>query len=255
MPVIYDYPEYCQLLFGTRDISAETNFLRTLIDRYSTLDVKNVLEVCCGNALHAGELANHGYRFFGLDRNRNMLDHDISHWRHLEPKPVFIEGDMMDFTSPEPIDFAYVMIGSLYFESLDDMTRHFDAMARAIRPGGLYFLDWCVQFSDPASQMADKEIVREENGIEISSRFKIRVLDVARQFYEEVWTISVNDHGRRRTFEMIERNKAIFPQEFLLFLESRTQFEFVGWWDQWDLSKPVDGRSDIIRPSILIRRK
>ena len=71
--------------------------------------------------------------------------------------------------------------------------------------------------------------------------------------YEEVWTVNVNDHGRHRAFEMVERNKAILPNEFMKFLQARTDFEFVGWWKDWNLQQPIVSKADVSRPVVLIR--
>jgi hypothetical protein len=127
-------------------------------------------------------------------------------------------------------------------------------MAACIRPGSLYFLDWCVQFSDPLTAALNNESVCERDGIRVASRFDIRLVDPARQLYEEVWTLDVNDHGEEHRIETIERNRAIFPQEFLLFVRSRPDFELVGWWQEWDFEKPIEHSDDIKRPVALLRR-
>ncbi|MDD3733132.1 MAG: class I SAM-dependent methyltransferase [candidate division Zixibacteria bacterium] len=253
--MLYDYPEYYEIAFSFRNIEEEAGFIITCLEKFSDIPVKSIFEVACGHAPHAGELVKHGYRYVGLDINRNMLDYAAFKWRSLVPPAEFIEGDMVNFTYPKKVDFAFVMLGSLYLNSLEDMTRHFNAIARILNPGGLYFLDWCIQFNDPMVPRARNDIVMEKNGIMVESRFNTRLIDSARQMYEEVWTVNIDDHGRHKRFEMIERNRAIFPQEFLLFLESRTDFDFVGWWHDWDLNQPIEGHSDVKRPLVLIKRK
>ncbi len=253
--MLYDHPQYYDIAFSFRDIEREVDFIVACIDRYSRIPVKRVFEIACGSAPHAGELTNRGYLYIGLDNNRNMLDHAAYKWRHLVPPPRFIEANMVTFIPSQQVDFAYVMLGSLYLNSLDDMTAHFDRMARSLQPGGLYFLDWCIQFSNLLVPRMASAVTQESDGIRVESHFNTRLVDSARQMYEEIWTVHVDDHGRRRTFETIERNRAIFPQEFLLFLESRTDFEFVGWWHDWDLEKPIEGNSEVQRPVALIRRK
>ena len=49
---------------------------------------------------------------------------------------------------------ACVLLGSLYVSSNEELRSHFDAVARALKPGGLYVLDWCVDFS-PAVDICD----------------------------------------------------------------------------------------------------
>jgi SAM-dependent methyltransferase len=253
--MLYDFPQYYEIAFSFRDIAREAEFLIACMTRYSSIPVERVFEIACGTAPHAGELAHRGYQYTGLDLNRNMLDYAAFKWRDLEPATELIHGDMIRFNSIEPMDFAFVMLGSLYLNNLDDMTSHFECMARTLRPGGLYFLDWCVQFNDPLVPRISNTTSQEINGIRVDSRFNTRLVDPARQMYEEIWTVNVDDHGRRRKFEMIERNRAIFPQEFLLFLETRTDFEFVGWWHDWDFSRLIGTNTEVVRPVVLIRRR
>jgi len=251
---IYDYPEYYEAAFSFRDIPAEASFIDQCIKKYSDIPVKSVLEIACGPAPHARELIGMGYSYKGLDINRNMLDHAIYNNRDLDPRPELIEGNMSNFQLAAPVDFAYVMLGSLYFDSRKEMSSHFESLARSLKVGGLYFLDWCIQFADPMAPDSHKTVLNELNGISAESKFNIRLIDPAEQMYEEIWTIRIDDHGRHKKFEMIERNRAIFPQEFLLFIEHRTDFEFVGWWRDWDFDQPIVGESNISRPIALIRR-
>jgi len=154
----------------------------------------------------------------------------------------------------EKVDFAFVMLGSLYLNTLKEFHSHFDSMAQALNPGGLYFLDWCVQFDDPMKYAENNAVTLERAGISVESRFNIRMVDPGQKMYEEVWTLDVTDRGRRRNLQMTERNRAIFPLDFLTFLQSRPDFEFVGWWREWDLDKPITGDPEVTRPVSLLRR-
>jgi SAM-dependent methyltransferase len=253
--MLYDYPQYYEIAFSFRNIEREAEFLAACMTRFASIPTRRVFEIACGTAPHAEELTRRGYQYTGLDLNRNMLDYAAYKWRHLTPVPHLIQGDMIKFEPIEPVDFAFVMLGSLYLNSLEDMISHFNCMAGTLRPGALYFLDWCIQFNDPLVPRLSNAVSQELNGIRVDSHFNTRLVDPARQMYEEIWTVNVDDNGRQRTFEMIERNRAIFPQEFLLFLESRTDFEFVGWWHDWDFGKPIEGQAEVTRPVVLIRRK
>jgi SAM-dependent methyltransferase len=251
---LYDFPQYYEIAVSYRDVEQEADFLASAIARYSAIPVRRVFEVASGPAPHAEALVKRGYQYMGLDCNRNMLDYAIYKWRKLRPQPLFFEANMLDFAHLPQAEFAFVMLGSLYLNTLDEMTAHFDCMAKVLKPGSLYFLDWCVQFGD-LMKHATSSLTSEMNGIVVESHFNTRLVDPAGQMYEEVWTVNIDDHGRHRRFEMIERNRAIFPQEFLLFLESRTDFEFIGWWRDWDFDQPILHSGDTTRPIVLIRRK
>lgn len=253
--MLYDYPKYYEAAFSFRDIPEEAAFIKTVIDHYSVVPITTVLEIACGHGPHVGELVQRGYKYIGLDKKQTMLDYAATKWRDLEPQPLLVKGEMVDFDLPQKVEFAYVMLGSLYLNSPEQMESHFRAMARCLVPGGLYFLDWCIQFDDPMARKATNSVELEYNGLKIRSQFDIRLIDIGRQLYEEVWTVDVEDDGEFRRLEMIERNRAVFPQEFLLFVADRTDFQFVGWWYEWDLNSPIIGSEQPTRPLVLLRRK
>ncbi|KAA3637609.1 MAG: class I SAM-dependent methyltransferase [Calditrichaeota bacterium] len=251
--MLYDNPVYYEAAFSFRDIKKESEFLQSCITTFSKREAKDVFEIACGHAPHAGHLTKSGYRYHGLDINRNMLDYAAYKWKDIEPKINLIEQDMVAFTYKQKVDFVFVMLGSLYINSMQEINSHFDSISNMLNPGGLYFLDWCIQFTDPTT-LDENEFIVEKDGIEIGSKFNIRLLDSDNNLYEEIWTVNVNDKGRRQKFEMIERNRAILPAEFLNYINKRNDFEFVGWWSDWDLNKPIDEDEPPNRPIALIRK-
>lgn len=252
--MLYDHPDYYDVAFGFRDIEAEAAFMDEAIKRFSTTSVRRVLEVACGPAPHAGELDRLGYSYVGVDINPRMLSHAREKWQHLG-HPIRLElGNLFDHRLARPADFAFVMLGSLYLSNTQQMDEHFDTMAHNLKSGALYFLDWCIQFHDPLGIQANQPVRTTRDGIEVESRFKIRLLDPGQNVFEEIWTVNVDDHGKKEEFTMVERNKAIFPGEFRQFLEARRDFEFVGWWRDWDFSQPIKSGGNIPRPLAIIRR-
>ena len=105
--MLYDYPEYYEVAFSFRDIPREAAFLQNCINRFSVIPVHTVLEIACGPAPHAEELVAKGYHYTGLDINRNMLDYAAHKWRHLEPRPQFLQANMVSYDCPQKMDFAY----------------------------------------------------------------------------------------------------------------------------------------------------
>jgi len=84
---------------------------------------------------------------------------------------------MIDFTISDPVEFAFIMLGSLIVKGTDELKSHFDAMARALKPGGLYLLDWCVQY-DPMLE-ADEGVswLMESEGIKVKTTNKWTAVD------------------------------------------------------------------------------
>ena len=252
--MLYDYPEYYETAFSFRDIEKEANFLHQCITQYSKINVHNIFEIGCGNAPHAGILHQLGYKYHGLDINRNMLDHAIYKWKDLPTKIQLLEANMVDFQYPTKQDFAFVMLGSLYLNNYTEIKSHFDSMSNLLNKGAVYFLDWCIQFGDPLALNNNNRFIIEKDGVKIQSEFNIKLLDFDQQMYEEFWTILVDDKGRHKKFEMVQRNKAILPEQFIEFIETRDDFEFIGWWKDWDLQFPIEDTENITRPIALVRK-
>ena len=252
--MIYDHPRYYELLFSFRDIEAEVGFLDLCARRFGGDRVQRLLEIGCGPALHAGPLQALGYSYRGLDNNPTMLGHAQQKWQGLKPLPRLIKGDMVDFRMDEPVDMAFVLMGSLNLSNDGELRSHFDALASALRPGGLYVLDWCLQFTDPLGDKAGKPFRVSRDGIDMVSWIDIRPVDPSHQIYEERWTVSVTENGATRMLTMLERNKALMPEEFRRFVDNRDDFEFVGWWTDCDLAHPIDGASEVLRPIAIVRR-
>ena len=253
--MLYDHPQIYEAAFSFRDIAWEADFLCQVMDRYGVVRTEQVLEVACGHAPHAGELTAKGYQYIGLDKNPTMLAYAAEKWQHLRPAPLLIRADMVAFELPQQVQFAYVMLGSLYLNTLTEMERHFDAMARCLTPGGLYFLDWCIQFSNPLERRMQNTVDLEHEGMHIRSQFQTRLVNPAEQLYEEIWEVQVEGRQGRRVLRTVERNRAVFPQEFLLFIQDRTDFRFIGWWEDWDFERPIRDDSEPTRPVVLLRRR
>ena len=252
--MLYDYPKYYEAAFSFRDYFAEVNFLQSCASKYLDRPLANVLEIGCGHAPHAGEFASRGIDYLGMDINPNMLSYARTKWVHLPDQFRLFEADMVKFDSPEKVDLAFVMLGSLYLNNLEEMNSHFDSVARAIRPGGLYFMDWCVQLADPLIRNKHNEVHQVVDGIRITSRFDTKLLDPIEQTYEEKWTVLIDDHGSTRRLQIIEKNRAIFPQEFSLFIHHQTDFELIGIWPDWQFNAKSKGDPGAERPFALLRR-
>jgi SAM-dependent methyltransferase len=253
---LYDNPEYYDIAFSFRDVPAEVDVMEESMRRFGRRRVARVLEMGCGNCPHLGELVARGYDYFGIDNNAAMLNYarrKIAGLGLATEKIRLIEGDMVDFALDVRIDFAFIMLGSLYITNTAELVSHFDAVGRTLQSGGLYFLDWCVDF-DPHTDVSETWEA-ERNGVHLRVTCMTRRLNRVEQTYEEHVTLEVNDHAVAHTITDALVKRAIYPQEFLAFVARRPEFEFVGWWNDWDLEQPLHGDRPVNRPIIILRRK
>ncbi|NBG87878.1 class I SAM-dependent methyltransferase [Isachenkonia alkalipeptolytica] len=253
MENLYQNPKYYEIAFSYRDIQGEVDTFEESIQRFSKIPVTNVLEIGCGNSPHMRELVNRGYRYHGIDLSEAMLDYAREKSKDIKGKVHFTCADMTDFTLPRQVDFVYIPLGSLYAKTNENLNAHFDSISRVLKKGGLYLLDWCVNF-EPLGETKDSWEMEEE-GILVETEFSISKLNKVTQTYEEGITLQVKDHGKEMSFTQKDLRRAIYPQEFLFLLQGREDFEFIGWWNDWDLNRPIKGTETISRPITIIRKQ
>jgi SAM-dependent methyltransferase len=251
---LYDDPQYYEIAFSFRDISADVSLFEECFRRFSRVPVRSVLGLGCGNCPHMEELARRGYQYSGLDISEAMLDYSRGKPWRIGAKIKLIHADMNDFSLESKFDFVFVLLGSLSVKSTAELPRHFDCVAKVLKRGGLYLLDWCVQFDPPWASEGGGTWEMEREGIKVKSTVSWKLLDRVEQTFEEIIAQEVDGHGNRFSIVGKEVKRAIFPQEFLCFTQSLKHFEFVGWWNNWNLNQPLEQAEKVDRPIVLIRR-
>lgn len=251
---LYDFPRYYDLAFSFRDIPYEAQVFDECFRRFSKIRVKRVLELASGTSPHLEEWKKRRIEYVGVDKSRIMLSYARKRAQNLGMVSTFLTADMRNFSLRRHVDFAYTMLGSLFAKTTSDIRSHFRSVARALNPGGLYFLDWCVNFQWGETAPIQRWTVEKEK-VSAKMRFRSEVLNRASQTMRNTLMADINDAGKRLHLESVNDVRTMFPQEFLLLAEESERFEFVGWWNHWRLKEPVDKASRISRPIVLLRRK
>jgi SAM-dependent methyltransferase len=250
--IVYDQPKYYEVAFLFRDISHEVDIFEECIRRYAQVPVHTFLELACGNSPHMTELVARNYRYIGLDLNDHMVNY--SRGKVTDPgKSSIIKGDMCRFALTGSAEFAFVALGSLYAQSTDDLLSHFQSVARVLPSGGLYLLDWCVYFSSMQGMEESWEIERQ--GVKVKTTVQGRIVEPVEKLCKELITLEVTDNGLTGKYSGTDVKRIIYPQEFLLLIRHCTDFEFMGWWNNWSLNDPLPGPKPIQRPIMLLRRR
>jgi SAM-dependent methyltransferase len=255
MKAVYDEPRYYEIAFSYRDIAAEVDTFEQCFHRYAKLPVRSILELGSGNSPHLEELLKRGYAYTGLDLSKAMLEYTSQKASAIAGEATFVHADMNDFSLEQTFDLAFIALGSLSAGNTEQVRSHLRSVAAALNQGGLYLLDWCVHFA-PYSDRAESWTM-EQDGIKVTTQWSERLFDPVEQLVEETLTLEVVEDGAVSRFSGTAVNRVIFPQEFLQLVEQIREFEFVGWWNNWDLDKPLGDVKDpqkINRPITLLRR-
>lgn len=252
---LYDHPEYYAMAFSFRNIPQEANFFDECIKRYSHIPVRRVLELGAGTAPHIEEWAKRKIEYTGIDTNKSMLHYARKKAAGLPVEAMLIRADMRAFSLDTKVDFAYIMLGSLYSRTTEELASHFDSVAHALRPGGLYFLDWCVNFDWSGLSGPEQSWKIKKGPVKVEASFRTQPLDKGAQTVRNTLTITVEHNGKVRTLGSDDVVRTVFPQEFLLLVERSRNFEFLGWWNNWNLGQPISTATRIRRPIILLRKR
>ena len=252
---LYDYPDYYDTVFSFRDIPRECEVFDECIKLYSTIPVRRVLELGSGTAPHMEGWARRGLEYLGIDTNENMLTYARTKAQKLQIAATLQKTDMRNFSLARTVDFAYIMLGSLSARTTRDINSHFTSVAEALNSGGLYFLDWCINFQWPDTSGSVQSWNIDKGRVKVAASFKTEVLDRAAQTVRNTVTTKIDDEGKMIELEAVDVARTIFPQEFLLLVEKSKKFEFIGWWNDWKLEEPVEKATRIRRPIALLRRK
>jgi len=251
---LYDNPKYYEIAFSFRDISAEVDVFEECFKRFSKIPVKSVLELSCGNGPHMEELVKRGYQYNGLDLSEAMLTYVRQKARRIGAEINLIQGNMINFTTEPMVDFVYVLLGSLFARNTSDLLSHFNSVARVLKRGGLYLLDWCIQFDQPWTSPGKDTWEIERDGIRVKTTVSWKAVNLISQTFEETIVFEIDDHGKQQTIIGRDVKRAIYPQEFLYFVSNSEHFQFIGWWNNWDLSQPLEQATEITRPIAIVQK-
>ena len=254
---IYRHPLYYEVAFSFFDVKKQIDTFEEIVSRFSKIKANRFLDIACGPSLQLREIAKRGYEAVGLDLVPEMLRYLSGKAEEEGLRIKTVQADMSDFQLEKKVDYAFVMMGSLVFESDEKFLNHLDSVAYSLKKGGLYFIqnkavDW--------TKTDEQSWTMERERIITKTSFNIHWKDLLNQIYTEELTIEVNDQGQ--TIDLRDKGdlKFIFPQEFKTLVRLSGKFDFLGWWEgtesTWYLDKPLEkAKSPSNINMVLLRRK
>jgi SAM-dependent methyltransferase len=253
MSALYEHPRYYEIAYSYRDIPAEVDVFQECFRRFSKIPVKTILELGCGYSPHMPELIRRGYNYCGLDLSQPMLEYSRQIAAQLHAKVKFIHGDLVQFQPSGKVDFAFITLDTLCVKNFQELCTHFDSVASVLKRGGLYLLEWCINFDE--SQEGEIAWLRVKDGVHVKTTVRWENIDPAEQLEANSIEMDVEDKGRHEVLQDRSIRHAISPREFLGLIHQSGKFKFVGWWNDWDLEQPLGwANGKIARPITVVRR-
>ncbi len=248
---LYKTPKYYEIVFSFRNIFHEVNFFESAIKKFSKTKVKKVFELASGNSPYLEEWHKRKYKYYGLDLNSEMIDFVNKKAKEKNIKVNLFQGNMNNFSLKNlKVDLAYVLLGSLYAKSNEEFFKHLDCVSRVLKKGGLYILDGVVWFNLLNNNKQSWTISKD--GIKIKTIFYAEIINPIKQTFKENIVLDIDDHQTKKKIHSSELHKFFFPQEFLSLVKCHNKFEFMGWFNDFNISNSASSEG---RQVIVLRKK
>ena len=199
------------------------------------------------------ELAKRGYAFTGLDLSSAMLDYSLKKARKAGIKIRTIHADMCSFKTKERFDFVFCMLGSVSVGSNKDFLSHLDSVGECLGSGGLYLIDASINFD--WTGLGRERWTMLKGGLIVNVTWEQEPMSLTEQKIVDRLIVEVLEQGKTTVFKTEKIDKIIFPQEFLELVEKNGKFEFLGWYNNFNLADSLEKAKKINRPITLLRRK
>jgi hypothetical protein len=138
-------------------------------------------------------------------------------------------------------------------ETNGELLTHLDSVAACLNQGGLYLIDGGIQFDWTKLGRESWTVMKDELIINVD--WDVTPIDYVEQRVVERITLEVIEEGKKKVLRNERMCKLIFPQEFLELLGRNGKFEFLGWFNSFDLEQPLEKAERLNRPVTLLRRK
>jgi SAM-dependent methyltransferase len=170
-----------------------------------------VLDLCCGCGRHAVEMKQQGYDVVGLDLSEELLDMACSHADECSLEMDFIRCDMREIPYENHFDLIVNFFTSFgYFEDDADNQKVLSAIAKALKPGGKFLIDYMNpdHVAKNLVERDEKEIsedlyVIQERWIDASSRRVNKKLTLIKDNEESTYGESVRMYSHEGMRDML----------------------------------------------------
>lgn len=139
--VFQSYSKYYNLLYKDKDYLSEVNYVESLIKKYSSLEVKSILDLGCGTGRHDIEFARKGYKITGIDQSETMLQ--IANKESSNENTRYLKGDARYLELNEKFDAVVSLFHvASYQTSNEDLCNYLKTAGKHLKKGGIFLFDF-----------------------------------------------------------------------------------------------------------------
>jgi SAM-dependent methyltransferase len=250
----YDYPQYFDLAFRDEN-ELETTFFEAAFDRYLKAKPKRLLEPGCNSGRLVVAMASRGYHITALDLSEPAIVYCRKRLARRGLLADVFVGDMTTFRLERKVDAAFCTFNTFRHLTTESLAkRHLQAMARAVRKGGIYILG--LHLMPPGTDPDCTERYRAKSG-KTEVVFTLRVLKHQPRLRLEQMRVTMLVRGKgapircRTEFAL----RTYTAKQLLSLFASVKQWELVGVYDfQYDLEQPRQIDNDLADALFILKR-
>jgi len=250
----YSAPHYYDIAFNVLR-KRECDFLEGCFARHAVGPVRRVLDIACGTGQHLIRLAERGCEMTGLDLSAESLAYVKRRASKNGLQINLVLADMADFWLEPPFDAAICMQDSQgHLLTNEAILSHFKAVARAVRPGGLYIFDRMIpnNWAHPATRWS---WTRREGRTTVRTTFRTMLdIDEVSQVCQEEITLEVLEGRRRRIIRHRYPTRVVFPRELRALIQLNGEFELVSWHPNFHLHRRLEDTRHPVMVVAVLRR-
>jgi SAM-dependent methyltransferase len=237
---VYDYPKYYDLVYGS-DWKAEYDFLLACFTKHAKGEVKYLFEPACGTGRLLVKLAAAGFNVSGNDLNPKAIAYCNSRLERHGFPPAAVVGDMSNFRLKHPVDGAFNTINSFRHLTTEAAAHgHFQCMAKAIRPQGIYVLG--LHLTPTAGEPVEEESWSARRGnLTVLSRLWVTARDEQKR--REMVGMSYDIYTPTRQFRILDQScfRTYTAEQLMRLLKRTPDFEVTSIYDfGYDINQPIE---------------
>ncbi len=251
----YDFPQYYDLAFRD-ETKREADFFEAAFSKYARRPVRRVLEPACGSGRLVAEMARRGYSLEAFDLSEPSLAYLRRRLRRRGLDAHVFQADMTDFRLRRPVDAAFCTMNTVRHLLTERAARsHLEAVARAVRPGGLYILGLHVFPPDADNECVERWTAR-HGSTRVTVTLRAKPLDLKKRL--EQIDISMRVHTRRESFRLVNSFplRTYTADQLRRLIRSVKAWELVDVFDFWyDIDEPLELDEEISDTVLVLRRQ
>lgn len=252
----YKKATYYDIVFD-RDVSGEVDFILGAYEYYAGEAAKSALDIACGPAYHAREVARRGLVSAGLDLHPEMVKLAGERAAAEGVTLNLLAADMRNFQLETPVDVAYIIFDGIdALLTNEDLVRHLKAVASNLTAKGIYIIDLTHPRDCSLWDYGKFRYQGKRNGTSVDIRWATNKprFDLCTGVTEVEVEIHVREQGKKFVLKDAAKERYIAPQEIRLLAELSGAFKVAGWHGDFDLNQPFDHSKDAKRMIAVLQK-